>query len=127
MNDLFLFGDNGELKDAIEFLLTKLPSEVSAHIQEHCIVIVINDSLDGFYVPARLIRGKSVIALNYGLFKKNYQKFTKTFFHEVAHHWLKHIVLFGKNDSLEMKQEEEAELLVSRWFALASSRSSFSV
>ncbi|PKL39172.1 MAG: hypothetical protein CVV44_09920 [Spirochaetae bacterium HGW-Spirochaetae-1] len=115
MNDLFFFGDNGDVKAAVEFLLKKLPTKVAETIYQDCIVIVINDTLDGYYIPAELVTGKSIIVLNYELFRSKYNKFITTFFHEVAHHWLKHAVLFGRDSQREKIQEKEAEELVSQW------------
>jgi len=115
MHELFLFGDNGDLKDTVDFLLTKLPPEVSAHLQETCILVVINDGLKGYYVPADLVGEKSIIVMNYQVYLKSYDAFVKTFFHEAAHHWLKHAVLFGKDQDLEERQEEEADILTRQW------------
>ncbi len=115
MHELFLFGDNGDLKDTVDFLLTKLPLKVAAYLQDTCVVVVINDGLNGFYVPEDLIRGKSIIVMNYRIYKKSYDTFVKTFFHEAAHHWLKHNVLFGKDQCTEEKQEAEADRLTRQW------------
>ncbi len=121
MHELFLFGDNGNLKETVNFLLSKLPPEVSLHLQETCIIVVINDSLNGYYVPEELVEGKSIIVINYRIFLKSYDVFVKTFFHEVAHHWLKHDVLFGKDRGREKRQEEEAERLLRQWIQDAES------
>ncbi len=121
MHELFLFGDNGDLKDAVDFLLTKLPNEVSRHLQKTCIVVVINDGLNGYYVPEELVAGKSIIVLNYQMFRKSYDAFVRTFFHEVAHHWLDHEVLFGRDGRREQSQEDEADRLVRQWIQNAES------
>ncbi len=116
MNDLFVFGDNSDLRDFIYFLLEKLPESAKESVLNDCIVITINNDLDGFYIPGGFTRDKSVIALSYLLFEKNPTRFIKTFYHEVAHHWLGHRVLFGRDEKLEQKQEEEADKLVNEWF-----------
>jgi hypothetical protein len=116
MDELFFFGDNGEVKRTVEFLLSKLPAEISEAVLGRCIVIVINERLDGYFIPADLIRDRNIIVLNCVLCQRDYRKFMKTFFHEVAHFWLKHSVLFGRDDDLEKKQEDEADRLVSEWF-----------
>jgi len=119
MHDLFVFGDNDEMKNFISFLMSKLPDHVSDKILEECIIITINDSLDGYYIPYKHVNKKNIIVLSHNMFKKETHRFIKTFFHEVAHYWLNHSVLFGKDIDLEIKQENEANRLVDEWFTNA--------
>ncbi len=119
MEDVFVFGDNGDVKEAILFLTAKLPEDLSRRLMEECIVVVVSGTLNGFYLPSEIVNGRGVIALNYSLYSKSYDRFIRTFFHEAAHHILGHSVLFGKNSPLEKRQEAEAEALVSSWLLRA--------
>jgi len=123
MSDGFIFGDNGDVKDFITFLIRKLPPEIQAKVREECIIITISGSLDGFYIPSYMVNDRAVIVMDFLLYSSDPYRFIRTFYHEIAHHMLKHKVLFGVNQTLEIHQENEANRLVSDWLLRAEVKS----
>lgn len=112
--------DNEELRGLVALALTRVPKRVADRIHEKCLFLMVED--DCYYLPAKQIRGKSLICVSKSYIDKlDPEGVLRTILHEVAHFHYKHDY-FDPEMTLEKSDQCEAaaDRLVEIWLADSS-------
>jgi hypothetical protein len=105
--------------DALPSLLADIiyiiPKEFLDDVLSNCVFLMLDETVfPAYYVPKKIIEGKSLIVFPDNLFSKDEEGRTDMILHEIAHYVLRHSDPGIYNEAYS-EQEKEANALRKKW------------